>query len=386
MKIVWIVSNFPNSYNTVSGIFFKQTVEILAENSVDITVIALTPYSNPLLGLISKKWDRYRKYPKMEFVNGVKIYRPRYLAIPKLVTGAIVPYLMFYAIHKHKSLQGANLINAHYAFPFGWVARLLSDKYKIPHIVTLHGSDVNHYLFHNDKTKYLFYQSLQKANLINAVSKRLADITATFLDRPVSVINLGLKVKKFDPEFKKQAWPFKFIFVGSLTKSKGLHLIVHLLERNVELTSEIYKWIIIGDGEYRDKLNQFKNVLLTGNIENYQVIQHMQDAHLMVFPSLNEGMPHVLKEAGSAGLPIIASSVGGIPDFLSNGERGGVFKPNDYESFEKAVYDSIHNYGDMLEKAKKLKKYVFQNFDIDKNVQQLIQDYKKIVDNNCVNS
>jgi glycosyltransferase involved in cell wall biosynthesis len=62
---------------------------------------------------------------------------------------------------------------------------------------------------------------------------------------------------------------------------------------------------------------------------------------IFVLPSLNEGMGRVLVEAMSAGLPIVASRVGGIPDLVKHGENGLLVPPANTGALERAISDLL---------------------------------------------
>ncbi len=382
MKVVWLVSNYPHKYNYTSGIFYQRMSEALASKGIDITVIAPTPYSNSLLSKISTKWSIYKKYPDFEFKNGVKIYRPRYLALPGQNKYISTPYLMYHAIRNHLVFDNADIIDAHYAFPFGYVARLLSRKYKIPYVVSFRGDDVNIDPCYSKKTKQYFIKSVEKSTIQIAVSKAISSKAKELSGIEPVVVNVGLELPhEFIIKEHKKNKVFTFIFVGALTWDKGLHLIVKLLKENEILSSNKYSWIIIGEGPFSEQLSQFSNVILPGQLPNKDVLEYMIYADLMVFPSLHEGMPNVLKEAGSVALPIVASDVGGIPDLLNFGDRGLLFKRNDYNNFKESLFSAMDDYEIMLEKAKKLQKYIYENFDIYKNADQLIGVYNQVLNN-----
>lgn len=382
MKIIWLVSNYPHQYNLTSGIFYQRMAEALASKNFDITVIALTPYSNSLLSKFSTKWSIYRNYPEFEIKNGVKIYRPRYLALPSQNKYISTPYLMYYAIRNHFVFEDVDIIDAHYAFPFGYVARLLSLKHRIQHVVSLRGDDVNIDPFYSSNTKRYFIKSVEKSIKQIAVSRSIANKAKELSGIEPVVVNVGLQLPiDFTKIERKKNKVFKFVFVGALTKDKGLHLIVKLLKENENLSSNEYSWIIIGEGPFSEQLSKFSNVILLGQLPNNEVLEYMINADLMVFPSLHEGMPNVLKEAGSVALPIVASDVGGIPDLLKFGDRGLLFKRDDYNDLKDALFRAINDYDKMIVKAKKLQKYIYEKFNIYKNADQLIEIYKQVLNN-----
>ena len=63
----------------------------------------------------------------------------------------------------------------------------------------------------------------------------------------------------------------------------------------------------------------------------------LKGGDVFVLPSLSEGLPSVIPEAMSQGLPIIASRVGGIPDILQNGEAGILVPPGDSAALADAI-------------------------------------------------
>jgi len=60
-------------------------------------------------------------------------------------------------------------------------------------------------------------------------------------------------------------------------------------------------------------------------------------------PSKKEGLPYVLREAGLAELPVIASNVGGIPEIIKDGENGILVPPGDCERLEQSILTMMRN-------------------------------------------
>lgn len=101
-------------------------------------------------------------------------------------------------------------------------------------------------------------------------------------------------------------------------------------------------YTIIGDGELNAELQEYvsthnlKNEIhLAGYVPEARVYLKAFDGFLL--PSLKEGMPYALLEAGAAELPTIASNVGGIPEIIDDGVNGLLINPRDQKTIEAAL-------------------------------------------------
>lgn len=109
------------------------------------------------------------------------------------------------------------------------------------------------------------------------------------------------------------------ITIAELHKNKGLEYGIDAFKK---LNSDKLIWIIIGDGELRKSLahkiaenNLTDKVFLVGYMRDASRLLMAGDVFLL--PSIKEGLPYVLLEAERAEIPIIATSVGGIPEYFS---------------------------------------------------------------------
>lgn len=132
-----------------------------------------------------------------------------------------------------------------------------------------------------------------------------------------------------------------FLFTASrLVLSRGVEDIIRALPH---LPIEV-KLLIAGDGEDRDKLERIARdervegrVLFAGQIEHDALPAYFQLSDIFVRPSLIEGQGSAFIEAFAAGIPVVATPVGGIPDFLTDGETGVFCKVSDPRSVADAV-------------------------------------------------
>lgn len=119
--------------------------------------------------------------------------------------------------------------------------------------------------------------------------------------------------------------PLRLVSVGSLLPGKNISALIGALpevrERHPELSLEV-----IGSGRVLEDLQQQTRqlgledvVVFTGNLAHDEVMAHLANAHVFVFPTLYEGFPKALLEAMACGLPIVASPVSVIPSLLEGG-------------------------------------------------------------------
>jgi len=125
-----------------------------------------------------------------------------------------------------------------------------------------------------------------------------------------------------------------FVFAGRLSSEKGVWT---LLAAWHDLTLPL---VIVGDGPDTDALQASapKSVLFRGMLPPDQIPELLSRARALIVPSLwYEGAPRIVLEAFAAGVPVIASSIGALPELVENGASGLLFPPNDSAALGAAV-------------------------------------------------
>ncbi len=125
-----------------------------------------------------------------------------------------------------------------------------------------------------------------------------------------------------------------YFWIGSIAelhKNKGLQYLIEATAK-FKIQDSRFKIIIIGEGDERRNLETLikksgleETVFLAGFVEN--AAEYLKAFDIFVLPSLKEGLPYVLLEAGMAQLPIIATNVGGMPDIVKH-EITGLLIPS----------------------------------------------------------
>jgi glycosyltransferase involved in cell wall biosynthesis len=149
--------------------------------------------------------------------------------------------------------------------------------------------------------------------------------------RPARIVRNGLRPEEFEP-VAPRGDASDFLFVGELRDLKGPDLFIEALARLAVETGAAPSAVIVGSGEGKPRYEALVSEHgLAGSVKFLPPMparQAFRLGRIMVVPSRAESMPYIVLETIAAGLPIIASKVGGIPEIL--GEAAGqLFPPGD---------------------------------------------------------
>jgi len=107
---------------------------------------------------------------------------------------------------------------------------------------------------------------------------------------------------------------------------------------------------IVGDGYLRPRFEALcaelglnRHVRFWGARPHEAILEILESADVFVHCSDNEGLPVAISEALSAGLPVVASNVGGIPDLVREGENGFLVGPDDHAQFAERVAQLVRD-------------------------------------------
>jgi glycosyltransferase involved in cell wall biosynthesis len=133
------------------------------------------------------------------------------------------------------------------------------------------------------------------------------------------------------------------LFVGTFSLHKGVKYLIGAMPQIVRQHPDV-KLVLVGSGPLETRLRELvqrlgvtESVVFVGRRSHDQMPQVVAAADVLVLPSLNEGLPRVILEAMATGLPVVATSVGGIPELVADGRTGLLVRPADEGALADAV-------------------------------------------------
>ena len=276
-------------------------------------------------------------------------------------SGGLKPYSVFEfagAIRKEK----IDIVHSHGLYPSIWAA--FTSVFSGVSRTILHCHSIYYGISKMDALK-LKIGSLFAAKII-AVSEAVRNCLVEFIgldpDKVVVVYNgvsgYGAQNALLKERAREKLGLNKDAFVighvGRLVKFKGQRFIIEAAARCRD-EYPLFRWVIAGDGPEREDLEREINRLgldgtlaLLGQRDDVEDILHAMD--IFVNPSvIKEGLPLTLIEAASAGLPLVATDIGGNSEVVADGRNGFIVQP---EKIEKIIERILYLYKNPQERRR----------------------------------
>lgn len=187
-------------------------------------------------------------------------------------------------------------------------------------------------------SRFLMRYVMNRCDVLLVQSQVIKKFVESISSTKVIAIYNGVETGKFKNEISKKNYSnmkVQVVFVGGLSKNKGVFDIIQAA-RLIQNNQVHFLFVGKGDtGEFKEHA-RFKSVdgkvKFTGEISEDEKIKLLSESDIFVLPSYAEGQPVAILEAMSAGLPIISSSVGSIPEIVRDGENGFLIEPGDIKN------------------------------------------------------
>ena len=231
-----------------------------------------------------------------------------------------------------------DVIFAHFLVPAGAAAALASLASRTPLVVMAHGQDVRNAQA-RPAVRAATRAVLRRASAVIANSAFLRDRlppTAT----PVEVVDCGVDLERFaaaDAAAARDALGLGdvpepvFLFAGSLVERKN---VVRLADAFARLGEGTLTYV--GDGPLRGRLDGRPGVRLAGRVPHAEIPGLLAESHVLCQPSLIEPLGQALLEAMACGRSVVATRVGGPPEFVPPA-AGVLVDPLDLDALAAAL-------------------------------------------------
>jgi glycosyltransferase involved in cell wall biosynthesis len=146
---------------------------------------------------------------------------------------------------------------------------------------------------------------------------------------------------------RPQTAPIQFLSVGGLGHRKGTDMLFTALDR---LRPELDFQLTVISGPAPEYIESLRNSASAQTWERVEFKQHLRPHEvanelatptMLLMPTRADTSPNAVKEAVVAGAPVVAASVGGIPDYVVHGKNGLLFPPGDLEAFIQAIRSAV---------------------------------------------
>ncbi len=233
-----------------------------------------------------------------------------------------------------RSARKPDVVYAHFLVPSG----LIATQVDAPLVVTAHGRDVRN-VGSVPGIARLTRRVVTKASALIAVSDYLRGELEAKLPEArgkTVVVDSGVDLERFSPSVATQRHLESpaFLCVGSLTERKN---VVRLADAFARLAEGSLTFV--GDGPLRARLEGRERVRVVGRVSHEEIPSWMAAADVVCQPSLLEPLGQSLLEAMACGRSVVATRIGGPPEFVPP-EAGILVDPLDVVALSRALEDA----------------------------------------------
>ena len=211
--------------------------------------------------------------------------------------------------------------------------------------------------------------------------------------KKITVLHDGVDIShfKFKRRERKKDEATRLLFVGRLAGKKGIFVAAEAVAKTLAKGYNV-KFDIVGDGELRPKLEVFiaeqgigEHVRLWGAQPRNKVAEYLQEAHLLIAPSLTspsgdqEGIPTTVKEGMAVGMPVLSTLHSGIPELVEDGVSGFLVPENNAEALSKRLNYLLKHPELWPDMGRSGRKKIESEFDNEKLNDKLVSIYERLL-------
>jgi glycosyltransferase involved in cell wall biosynthesis len=366
MRILMLASSYPMYPGETTAPFIEEIAAGAAARGHAVTLLA--PWHPqirraPVERGVRLRFFRYAPHPALNIwgyaqslLSDTHVKRRALAAAPFALAASTLAMLRTLAAARRAGAP-FDLVQAHWVLPNGPPAALAARAYRLPLVISLHGSDI--YLAERGRAMAAVAGgAFRSAAAVTACSSDLRDRGVRLGARPATstVIPYGVNTQQFRPDEGARAIvraelgladnaPL-VMGLGRLVAKKGFGILLDAWPR-VLAQAPLATLCIVGYGDLRGQLEDQarrlgvgERVRFAGQLERGRAAAYIAAADVFALPIVRDGvdgLPNVLLEAMGAGRPVVASRVAGVPDVLDDGVHGLIIPERDPAALAAAI-------------------------------------------------
>jgi glycosyltransferase involved in cell wall biosynthesis len=372
---------------------------MLSRLGADVTVLFTIVWIPKILQAVRAKYKNYnKKHAPLEYPQ-INVITVPYFRLTRGVGSYRWDGLFIYhsAIKLVLSLHQKMPFDVIYGkgiFPSADAAVRFAKKLRIPAIGEGIGGDVNIVPDHSNVMYSHFLRTTQALDGAVADGKGVADRLSCVMNTHIPTIHGLVDLTTFCPIDNKTPLrreldisydSLALLYVGSLKREKGVYELINAFCKIRKILPQAVLNICGSGNEYNDLMELIAQsglesvVRLVGEVKPDHLHKWMQASDIFLLPSYSEGMPNVIMEAMACGLPVISTTVGGLPDAIGNCDGAILVKPRDVDSLVTAIIKVATDSEIYLTMKKAARKTAELEFGIEANCQKLLDYLQEII-------
>jgi teichuronic acid biosynthesis glycosyltransferase TuaC len=339
LRVLVITRIFPNAQEPLSSPFNRQQFAALGR-LCHVEIMATIPWfpGAGVLGRLARAGHAVRlaAVPARDVIDGLAVVHPRVVYVPRFgaaLSGALEVASLARAVlaRRHR----VDVVLGSWAYPDGAAAVALARMIGVPAVIKAHGSDLN-VLGAMRGPRANLALALPRAARVVAVSRALGD-KASELGAPrsrVEIVPNGIDTSLFHVRDAAEARAALglppagriILYCGRLERPKGVFDLLDAFA-GIAGQAEDLSLVLLGEGSARAEAEARAKpfgarVRFVGARPLAEVPVWLAASTLVTLPSWNEGSPNVVREALACGRPVVGTSVGGIPELVTDDALG----------------------------------------------------------------
>jgi glycosyltransferase involved in cell wall biosynthesis len=230
--------------------------------------------------------------------------------------------------------------------------------------------------------RIISFIAMRRASVILAPSRAIISIVENEFGKTFKkaiVLPLCVEENNHLPN-KTQRNKVIFIFASRNDRLKGGEILIKAINVANKKIRDQAEFIFFGYTP-SDRESLPSNIKIKSFFPRNKLLKYYQNCDVALLPSLFDNSPLFIYESMAAGLPVIATNVGGIPELIENGKTGYLFEKNDYKQLAKYIVQMVENSKKRKKMGRNAQNFIYKYANIRKIVNKKLQIYKYVLNN-----